>query len=54
MFRTDLSKAPDGRRARGETTTQPGAILTAETGQAGKGGPEKVGCLFVFIFILQN
>ena len=47
MCRTDLGKTPDGRRARGETTTQPGAVLTAEKGQAGNGGSENVRCLFL-------
>jgi len=47
LCRTDLGKTPDGRRARGETTTQPGAVLTAEKGQAGNGGSEKVRCLFL-------
>jgi len=54
LFCTDLGKAPDGRGARGEATTQPGAVLTAETGQAGKGGPEKVGCLFMFSYLYFN
>ena len=50
MCPKDLGQAPDGRRARGETRTQPGAVLTAEEGHAGKGGPEKVGCLVVFSY----